>query len=76
MKEYITVRCNGETVVYRRETIKRVKFDGEDNISITWATESDGYTDNYYPNSNAKQFFKRLMRDLGADEDTNKAKEI
>lgn len=75
MKEYITIRCNGETVVYRRETIKRVKFDGE-NISITWAT-GDGYKiDDYFPNSCTKQFFKRLMHDLGADEDTNKAKEI
>jgi len=76
MKEYITVRCNGETVVYKSETIKRVKFDGEDNISITWATGNECITDDYFLNSNAKQFFKRLMRDLGADEDTNKTKEI
>lgn len=75
MKEFIIVKC-GKWCAYRRDTIKKVELD-DDAVRVMWSNDNDGnvVADTYYPN-NEKQFFKKLLKDLGADEESKKTKEI
>ena len=78
MKDYITVKCNDDIAVYRRDTIRKIVYKGErECIEITWGVNGDLMgTDEFYPSSNPKQFFNRLIEDLDADENNNGRKQI
>lgn len=77
MKEYITIKCNGETALYKAEAVISAKLKSDGTIEIVWGLNGDSrYVDKYYPNSNAQQIFNRLMKDLGANEEKHKTKEI
>lgn len=78
MKDFITVKCDADITVYKRDTIRKIVYKGEiECIEITWGVDGDLMgVDEFYPSSNPKQFFNRLIEDLGADENNNGRKQI
>lgn len=74
MKEYVVVKC-GKWAVYKRDSVKKVELE-DDTVRVMWGLDSGTIiSDTYYPN-NAKQFFRKLMKDLGVDEENKRNKEI
>jgi hypothetical protein len=74
MKEYIVIKC-GKWAVYKRDTIKKVEME-DDTVRVMWSNDNGNViADSYYPN-NTKQFFRKLMKDLGVDEENKRNKEI
>jgi len=78
MKDYITVKCDADITVYRRDTVRKIVYKGKTGcIEITWGVNGDLMgTDEFYPSSNPKQFFNRLIEDLDAGENNNGRKQI
>lgn len=74
MKEYVVIKC-GKWCAYKRDTIKKVELE-DDTVRVMWSNDNGNIiTDSYYPN-NTKQFFKKLLKDLGIGEENKKTKEI